>query len=174
MAGSDPVAELDGRFSDTGAVATPWADTLRVIDRAELFWISTVRVDGQPHVTPLPAVWQDGVLHFCTGAGEQKGVNLVRNARCTLTTGNNAWKVGLDVVIEGRAEQVTDDTRLQRLADAWESKYGGDWHFDVANSAFQGEGGEALVFAVISAKILAFAKGAFAQTRYRFSVERST
>jgi hypothetical protein len=90
MAGSDPVAELDGRFSDTGAVATPWADTLRVIDRAELFWISTVRVDGQPHVTPLPAVWQDGVLHFCTGAGEQKGVNLVRNAHCTLTTGNNA------------------------------------------------------------------------------------
>jgi hypothetical protein len=83
-------------------------------------------------------------------------------------------KVGLDVVIEGRAERVTDDARLQRLADAWESKYGGDWHFDVANSAFQGEGGEALVFAVIPAKILAFAKGAFAQTRYRFSVERST
>jgi general stress protein 26 len=168
MPASNPVAELDARFSDPDAVATPWADVLRAIDGAELFWISTVRVDGRPHVTPLPAVWQDGALHFCTGADEQKGVNLATNAHCTLTTGNNAWKAGLDVVVEGKAERVTDDARLQRLADAWESKYTGDWHFDVADGAFQGEGGEALVFEVKPSKVLAFAKGEFAQTRYRF------
>ena len=68
----------------------------------------------------------------------------------------------------GNARRVTDEARLQRLADAWESKYDGDWHFEVANGAFQGDGGEALVFAVIPTKILAFAKGDFAQTRYRF------
>jgi hypothetical protein len=135
---------------------------------AELFWISTVRADGPPHVTPLPAVWLDDALHFCTGAAEQKGVNLARNAHCTLTTGTNAWKAGLDVVIEGHAERITDEIRLQRLADAWESKYHGDWHFDVANGAFQGDGGEALVFEVIPTRIFAFAKGDFAQTRYRF------
>jgi general stress protein 26 len=169
MPGTRPVAELDRRFGDPDAEPTPWDDTLRVIDEAELFWIATVRKDGRPHVTPLPAVWQDGALHFCTGAAEQKGVNLARNPHCTLTTGNNEWKVGLDVVVEGRAERVTDETRLQRLADAWESKYHGDWHFDVANGAFHHEGGEALVFAVIPVKIIAFAKGDFAQTRYRFS-----
>jgi hypothetical protein len=38
----------------------------------------------------------------------------------------------------------------------------------VANGAFHGDGGEALVFEVIPTKILAFAKGHFAQTRYRF------
>jgi hypothetical protein len=38
----------------------------------------------------------------------------------------------------------------------------------VANGAFQGDAGEALVFEVAPAKILAFAKGEFAQTRYRF------
>ena len=167
MAVSDPVSELDARFSDPGAVATPWEDVRRTIDEAELFWISTVRVDGRPHVTPLPAVWLDGTLYFCTGATEQKAVNLAGNAHCALTTGNNAWKAGLDVVIEGNARRVTDEVRLQRLADAWESKYEGDWHFEVANGAFQGEGGEALVFEVISTKILAFAKGNFAQTRYR-------
>ncbi len=138
-----------------------------VIEGAELFWISTVRADGRPHVTPLPAVWRDGALHFCTGASEQKGVNLGHNAHCTLTTGNNAWKTGLDVVIEGEAHRVTDDVRLAELAEAWESKYDGDWHFDVANGAFQGTGGEALVFEVIPTKILAFSKGDFAQTRYR-------
>ena len=34
--------------------------------------------------------------------------------------------------------------------------------------AFHGEGGEALVFEVVPSKVLAFAKGHFAQTRYRF------
>jgi PPOX class probable F420-dependent enzyme len=168
MAAKVPVPELDARFSAQGAVETPWEDTRRAIEAAELFWIATVRADGQPHVTPLPAVWDDGALHFCTGAAEQKGVNLARSPRCTLTTGNNAWKTGLDVVIEGDAERVTDEARLQRLADAWESKYHGDWHFEVANHAFQGDAGEALVFAIRPRKVLAFAKGDFAQTRYRF------
>jgi hypothetical protein len=163
-----PTAEVDTRFSAPDAVPTPWADVQRVIGDAELFWISTVRADGRPHVTPVPTVWADDALHFCTGAGEQKGVNLARNPHCTLTTGNNLWKQGIDVVVEGDAVRVTDDSRLQRLADAWEAKYDGDWHFDVANHAFQGDGGEALVFAVVPSKILAFAKGDFAQTRYRF------
>jgi nitroimidazol reductase NimA-like FMN-containing flavoprotein (pyridoxamine 5'-phosphate oxidase superfamily) len=162
------VAELDPRFGDPEAKPTPWNDTLRVIDGAELFWIATVRNDGRPHVTPLPAVWQDGALHFCTGPAEQKGVNLARNPRCTLTTGNNAWKKGLDVVVEGRAERVSDDKRLQQLADAWEAKYDGDWHFEVANGAFHHGAGEAFVFAVKPVKVIAFAKGEFAQTRYRF------
>ncbi len=168
MAATEPVVEFDSRFSDPGASATPWAEVRRMIDGAELFWISTVRSDGRPHVTPLPAVWQDGALYFCTGAGEQKSVNLARNASCALTTGNNAWKSGLDVVIEGTAQRVSDEVLLRRLADAWESKYQGDWHFDVADGVFQGEGGEALVFQVVPAKVLAFAKGEFAQTRFRF------
>jgi hypothetical protein len=120
-------------------------------------------------VTPLPAVWQDGAVYFCSGAAEQKTVNLARNGNCALTTGNSTWKSGLDVVIEGTAQRVTDHARLQVLAKAWESKYQGDWHFDVANGAFHHHGGEALVFQVVPTKMLAFAKGEFAQTRYRFS-----
>ena len=163
-----PVTDLDQGFSGPGAKATPWDDARRAIEKAELFWISTVRADGRPHVTPLPAVWQDGAIYFCTGAAEQKGVNIAKNPNCVLTTGNNAWKSGLDIVIEGPARRVIDEAHLRRLADAWESKYHGDWHFDVANGAFQGDAGEALVFEVVPAKVLAFAKGEFAQTRYRF------
>jgi pyridoxine/pyridoxamine 5'-phosphate oxidase len=113
MAGADPVVELDARFSGPGAVVTPWEDVRRTMDGAELFWISTVRADGRPHVTPVLAVWQEGALHFCTGASEQKGVDLARNRHCVLTTGSNAWKAGLDVVIEGNARRVTDEARLR-------------------------------------------------------------
>ena len=101
MAETEPIAELDTRFSDPDAPASSWAEVRDAIEEAELFWISTVRPDGRPHVTPLPTVWHDGAVYFCTGAGEQKGVNLARNDHCALTTGNNAWKSGLDIVIEG-------------------------------------------------------------------------
>lgn len=118
MATNEPVPELDARFSAPGASATTWTEVLRTVREAELFWISAVRSDGRPHVTPLAAVWQDGELYFCTGAGEQKGVNLARNGNCSLTTGTNAWNAGLDIVIEGTAERVADESVMRRLADA--------------------------------------------------------
>ncbi len=167
MTTTEPVPELDTRFSAPGASPTTWSDVRRTIQEAELFWISTVRPDGRPHVTPLPAVWQDDALYFCTGAAEQKGVNLARNSHCALTTGNNEWKSGLDVVIEGDTKRVTDGELLRQLARAWEAKYKGDWHFEVANGAFHHQGGEAFVFEVVLGKVLAFAKGDFAQTRFR-------
>jgi len=169
MPDREPRALLDARFSEPNATATAWDDVRSLLEHAELFWISTVRTDGRPHVTPLPAVWHDGALHFCTGADEQKGVNLAGNPHCTLTTGTNSWKSGLDVVVEGRAERITDDARLRVLAELWSTKYDGDWRYDVRDGAFHHEAGEALVFGVLPRKVLAFAKGGFAQTRFLFT-----
>ena len=73
----------------------------------QIYWLSTVRPDGRPHVTPIAAVWLDGALHFCTGPTERKAKNLARNRYCVVTTGTNALE-GLDVVIEGEAVRVTD------------------------------------------------------------------
>src|ERR1700756_3296047 len=95
-----PQTSLDQRFSEPGAVATEWDEARRALEAAELFWISTVRADGRPHVTPLVAVWLDGALHFATGAEEQKGHNLAGNPQVALTTGAADWEGGLDVVVE--------------------------------------------------------------------------
>lgn len=165
----EPITELDARFSAPGAAPSPWEDAAGLLESAEVWWLSTVRRDGRPHVTPLLAVWQDGALHFCTGADEQKHRNLEANRQVTLTTGTNALHSGLDLVVEGRAERVVDEGRLKALADAWEAKYGPDWHFDVRDGAFHNtEGGRALVFAVAPARALGFRKGDYAQTRWRF------
>jgi hypothetical protein len=169
MPGTQPVAELDGRFSAPGATATPWADAQSALEAAEIFWISTVRSDGRPHVTPLIAVWLDGALYFCTGAEEQKGRNLAGNPFCILTTGCNAIGEGLDVVVEGEAVNIREEAQLQRVADAYVAKYGSDWHFDVADGAFaHSDGGVALVFEVAPVKAFGFGKGAFSQTRWKF------
>jgi general stress protein 26 len=165
----EPVTEQDVRFGDPEAPPTSWPEALHVLETAELFWISTVRSDGRPHVTPLPAVWHRGRLHFCTGPDEQKAVNLARNPQVALTTGANRWKEGLDLVVEGTAVRVTDDATLRTLADLWRGKYQGDWDFAVEEGRFRhGDGGSAVVFEVAPAKVLAFAKGRFAQTRFRF------
>ena len=76
-----PVTAIDQRFIDPQAVAASWDDTRQVLEQAEMFWVTTVRADGRPHVTPLVAVWVDGAVHFHTGSGEQKAVNLRANRR---------------------------------------------------------------------------------------------
>jgi nitroimidazol reductase NimA-like FMN-containing flavoprotein (pyridoxamine 5'-phosphate oxidase superfamily) len=166
---TEPVTTLDRRFSDPDAVPTDWHETRRVLETAQLFWISTVRGDGRPHVTPIVAVWLDEAIYFTTGPGEQKAVNLRGNAQVILMTGCNQWDSGLDVVVEGQAVNVTDDELLQRLAGAWRTRWDGRWHYDVRDGAFSHDGGgTALAFRVELAKVFAFRKGTFSQTRHRF------
>lgn len=165
-----PTTELDTRFSDPNAAATDWATTTRILEAAQLSWITTVRSDGRPHVTPLVAVWLDEAAHFTTGPDEQKAVNLAHNPSVVLTTGCNTWDHGIDVVIEGTATRVTDPATLQRLATAWRTKWTGQWDFAVATDGFDHQaGGRALVYRVQPDKVLAFGKGTYSHTRHRFT-----
>jgi nitroimidazol reductase NimA-like FMN-containing flavoprotein (pyridoxamine 5'-phosphate oxidase superfamily) len=165
----EPTTQIDERFSDPGAQATPWETVRNALTAGEIFWLTTVRADGRPHVTPLVAVWVDDTIAFTTGPDEQKAVNLRGNPNVILTTGCNRWDEGLDVVVEGRAERVTDETTLQRLADAWRTKWDGQWKFTVKDGAFHhDDGGTPLVFEVAPTKVLSFAKSPFAATRHRF------
>jgi general stress protein 26 len=169
MTGTDPVGELDPTYSADGVAATPWSEALRHLTGAEIYWISTVRPDGRPHVTPLLAVWRDDALYFTTGDGERKAANLRANPACVLTTGNNSVEAGIDVVVEGRAEPRSDPRLLSELAVAWEAKYGPAWHYDVRDGMFINPGGgQARVYRVRPTAAFAFGKGTFSQTRYVF------
>jgi nitroimidazol reductase NimA-like FMN-containing flavoprotein (pyridoxamine 5'-phosphate oxidase superfamily) len=170
---SDHSGQIDSRFSDPEAGPTPWSDAEQALEQAELYWLTTVRADGRPHVTPLIGVVVDGATHFCTGLREQKARNLEHSNQVALTTGTNTWAQGLDVVVEGAAVRVTDRDTLQRLADAYETKYGSVWHFDVGDDAFGTGEDAAAVFRIEPAKVMAFAKEPHAQTTYRFAQGRA-
>jgi hypothetical protein len=174
---AEPIGEIDSRFSSEGVVAPTWADVVDILDKAEMSWLSTTRPDGRPHVTPLPAVWDSvgGMLHFCTGPGEQKAKNLDHEPRCVLTTGTNFFRSGTDVIVEGRARRVTDETTLRRLADRWLEKLG--WPFEVVEGGFRdpgaadGDKGAAMayVYSLFTTKVLVFGKGEpYSQARFRF------
>jgi nitroimidazol reductase NimA-like FMN-containing flavoprotein (pyridoxamine 5'-phosphate oxidase superfamily) len=167
---ADPAAEIDSRFSSPGAAPTPWPIARTILEKAEIYWLSTVRPDGRPHVTPLAAVWHDNAIVFCTGPTERKARNLEYNRDVVFTTGCNTIEQGTDVVIEGKAEPVIDDAKLRELADAYVAKYGEVFRFEVREQAFySADGGRALVFEVKPRKGFAFGKGdAFSQTRWFF------
>jgi len=180
MAAQEPVTELDPRYSSEGAEPTKWTEARRRLEQAEMYWLSTVRPDGRPHVTPLLAIWQDDALHFSTGPEERKARNLEQNPHCILTTGSDTLREGLNLVLEGDAVRVTDRATLQRLVDAYVAKYGPDWRFDVADGGFahQESSGVSdeqksevvLVFAVAPTTAFGFGKGdAYSQTRWRFA-----
>src|ERR1700691_46235 len=121
MAEPVPVTKLSA-FSSPNATPTEWSLARSELAGAEVYWLSTVRADGRPHVTPLLGIWLDGGLYFCTGPDERKAKNLSRNPHCALTTGHNTLD-GLDLVIEGTAVRSSDPLELGRVADAYESKY---------------------------------------------------
>jgi hypothetical protein len=171
MVEREPTTTLSA-FSSDGAVPTGWARGKAVLEAAEVYWLSTVRPDGRPHVTPVLGVWLDGAMHFCTGSTERKAMNLMQNPHCILTTGSNDLD-GLDVVLEGDVAKMSDEAELHGVADAYESKYGE--RFTAPEGTWFGLGdairsGDALLYRVAPAKVLGFAKGGvFSQTGWEFS-----
>jgi Pyridoxamine 5'-phosphate oxidase len=164
---SIPIGVVNADFSEPEATAPPWSQIDDALARAEMFWLSTVRRDGRPHVTPLPAIWHEGALHICTGDVEQKAVNLMTEPRCVLATGANAFRQGLDLVAEGTATRVTDEPTLRTLAARWKAEL--DWDFVVVEGGFRDAAathGVGLVFAVRPSKVLAFTKRPYGQIRY--------
>ena len=174
---NEPMTTIDPRYSDPRAVATSWEETHRVLETAELFWLATVRADGRPHVTPVVGVWHDGALYFSTGDTEQKTINMQGNPHVILTTGCNTWNSGLDVVVEGAAVRITDQSALERLASVWATKWDGRWKYKVSDGYFYHYDEEedkvypysVLVFEVRPTKVYAHGKGdPFSQTRHQF------
>jgi nitroimidazol reductase NimA-like FMN-containing flavoprotein (pyridoxamine 5'-phosphate oxidase superfamily) len=168
---------IDPRYGDASATAPDWDDIARRLTDAQLYWLVTVRADGRPHAVPLCGVWYDGAFAFCTGAEEQKMRNLEANPRVAVTAGPlgaGGWASGKDIVVEGVAERVTDETALLELAGAWEDKYDGDWRWEVGDERFyelSSSGGSehhgAQVFRVPPSKVMVFGDD-HGQTTYRW------
>ena len=128
-----PRTELDQRYSVEGAEPTPWSAASDLLGSARIAHLATLRPDGPPHLTPLIFVWVDDRLLVHTGPEEQKARNLAADPQCTLMVGTGSADDGLDVVLEADAVVLRDDADLHRFAEALETKYGTDWHYDVVD-----------------------------------------
>ena len=67
--------KLDPRFSEAEQAAD-WQTVSDALAAAELYWLTTVRGDGRPHITPLVGAWVDDGSCSAPGREEQKARNL--------------------------------------------------------------------------------------------------
>jgi hypothetical protein len=72
------------------------------------FWLSTIDVDGRPHMTAVGAFWVDGRYYFCGGPRSRKIRNIEHDPRCAFGVAIH----GYDVALEGRAARVTGEGLL--------------------------------------------------------------
>jgi hypothetical protein len=162
--------QFDTRYSQPDAGPPPWDQVSKILAGAELYWLTTIRADGRPHVCPLVGLWFDDRGWFVTGAEEQKALNLAAHREVALTTGTNTWSAGLDVVVEGTAIRTTEPGELQRASEEYHAKYGGDWPFEVKGDGLDVADGDAAggLFVITPTKVLAFGKDPHSQTAYHF------
>jgi hypothetical protein len=125
---------MDTRNLDIyGSAPIPWSRARDALAASRgpgvTFFLGTVRPDGTPHAAGLGAVWVEDALWFVTGPRTRKARNLTANPACTVS----CRLPGIDVVLEGRAERVTDPDRLARLAAVYRE---GGWPAEVDGDAF--------------------------------------
>ena len=97
----------------------PWSWAEERLSKSHDYWVATRHPDGRPHVMPVWGVWHDSRLWFSCSRGSRKTRNLASDPRCAIST-DDAQE---PVVLEGRAELVTDRERLAAILDRINSKY---------------------------------------------------
>jgi nitroimidazol reductase NimA-like FMN-containing flavoprotein (pyridoxamine 5'-phosphate oxidase superfamily) len=104
---------------DTGMLE--WEDVAVLLARAPVYWVSTVRGDGEPHLTPIWGAFTADTAYFEGGRTTQWARNLLGgNGRCHLGVDHE----GTQVMVRGPAEMVTVDAPTQTaIADVYEAKY---------------------------------------------------
>ena len=68
---------------------------------------------------PIWGVWVAGIFCFSTGRESRKAKNLAANPRCVIC--NEISKEA--VIVEGRAEELTDTDRIKELGRSYARKY---------------------------------------------------
>jgi nitroimidazol reductase NimA-like FMN-containing flavoprotein (pyridoxamine 5'-phosphate oxidase superfamily) len=146
--------------ADQGSGLLPWAEAERRLTVSHDYWCATVYQDRRPHVMPVWGVWDGDRLWFSSGLRSRKARNLAADPRCTLTTDNARDPV----VVEGRAERVTDLGLIAAFVEAVNAKYDAGLTTDFQDSAVNG------TFAVLPVRVFALSGADFtgSPTRWRF------
>ena len=112
----------------------PWSRALEILEASGpqpngTTFLATMRPDGRPHLAGVGAIWDNGKVYIVSGDGTRKSKNLAENPNCAVAMPFS----GMDLVIEGVVERVTDDETLQRLARRYAD---GGWPANVEDGAF--------------------------------------
>jgi len=97
-----------------------WSWATERLAAARNYWVSTTRPDGRPHAMPVWGLWHEDAFYFSSAPSSRKAQNLAAKSAVVvhLESGDEV------VVVEGHAEQATDEELLARLSEDYTRKYG--------------------------------------------------
>ena len=142
-----------------GSGLLPWSWVEERLLRSHDFWLATVTPVGAPHLMPVWAVWHERRLWFSSSNASRKSRNLVVEPRCTMSTENPLEPV----VVQGRAQRVTDRRALSVILGAENAKYGTNYDMDLMDPASNS------VFALLPESIFALDSTDFTGSPTRFT-----
>ena len=112
-----------------GSDAIPWNRAHDELAKGEsVYFLGTVDPDNHPHVAGVGVAWFDGAIYFTSNLGSLKARNLAANPAATMA----ASLAGIDLTLEGRAEQVDDTATLEQIAAIYRN---GGWPAEVSAGA---------------------------------------
>ena len=105
------------RFRTHGFI--PWSKIDNWLHAFRSIWVSTTRPNGRPHAVPVWYAWDGRNLYFISARNLQKSKNLAGQPWVVVHAGD-----GDDVIIlEGKAEIVTDRAEAERVDALYRTKY---------------------------------------------------
>ena len=114
----------------------PWSRAIEALEAGPVapgtWFLATARPDGRPHVAGVGAMWDRDRVYIVSGEGTRKSRNLAANPSCSIAVSLD----GIDLVIEGEAQRVTDRPTLDRLAARYAQE---GWPATVEGEAFTHE-----------------------------------
>ncbi len=162
-----PVFPTDYGVATDNAGLLPFSHAQERLERALVYWVSTVRPNRRPHTSPLWGVWLDNTLYFDGSPETRRGQNLAANPAVTIHLESGGE--GKDVlVLEGNAYQQRGaelaDELKQQIAAQYASKYSAEGYRPEPNQWDAGG-----LYAVRVHTIIAWTKFNTDSTRWRFS-----
>lgn len=137
----------------------PWSWAEQRLTASHDFWLATVSPLGAPHLMPVWAVWENGLLWFSSSNGSRKARNISQESRCSVSTENPLEPV----VVHGRAQRVTEPDALAAMLAAENAKYGTSYGLDMVDPASNS------VFALRPEWVFALDSSDFAGSPTRFT-----
>ena len=122
---------------DQGTGVMPWSWAVERLTASRNYWVVSLWPDGRPHAMPVWGLWHLQSFWFSSSKGSRKARNLMADPRCVVAT-EDAMQ---PVVLEGKAELVTERGVLEAMLALENAKYQTDYGIELmdpdVNSAFR-------------------------------------
>lgn len=111
----------DYGVDEPGWEGLPWSWAAERLLGGHNYWLATASASGRPHAMPVWGVWHEDEqrFSFSCAPGARKARNLAANPQAVITIDDTIECVSM----EGRAERIADDARIEQWIARYIDKY---------------------------------------------------